>query len=118
MDPIGIAGGINVYAYAHNNPVRYADPPGLCDTCPCSGAHNGTGDNGTGNGDNPPYPAPYQDPGMWPLTLGPNGYSFNGDYSGAVEFEKQVVGLFIPEGPASKAWELLNSIFDFEPSAY
>jgi RHS repeat-associated protein len=32
MDPIGIAGGINVYSYAHNNPVRYADPYGLCDT--------------------------------------------------------------------------------------
>ena len=30
QDPIGLAGGVNLYAYAGNDPVMYSDPFGLC----------------------------------------------------------------------------------------
>ena len=32
-DPIGVAGGLNLYAFNGNNPVAYSDPFGLCPTC-------------------------------------------------------------------------------------
>ena len=42
QDPIGLAGGTNLYAYAGNNPVAWSDPYGLCPEFltgqPCSGA--------------------------------------------------------------------------------
>jgi RHS repeat-associated protein len=32
-DPIGIAGGLNVYGFAAGDPVSYSDPYGLCPDC-------------------------------------------------------------------------------------
>ena len=33
-DPMGLAGGLNLYQYAGGNPVRYVDPLGLCEFKP------------------------------------------------------------------------------------
>ncbi|RMF01967.1 MAG: RHS repeat-associated core domain-containing protein, partial [Alphaproteobacteria bacterium] len=44
-DPIGIAGGLNLYGYANGDPVNFGDPFGLCP--PCSG------------GDRERYPDPF-----------------------------------------------------------
>jgi len=87
IDPIRIAGGINLYAYAHNNPVRYTDPRGLCDTCPCSNGSDDDNNNDNSSNNNnqpqlqnstpsaPPYSVPV--PGLPDYTYDPyNGYHF------------------------------------------
>jgi len=36
-DPIGLAGGLNLYAYANDDPVDFSDPTGLCSSATYDG---------------------------------------------------------------------------------
>jgi uncharacterized protein RhaS with RHS repeats len=41
QDPIGFAGGLNLYGYAGGDPVNFSDPFGLCPVCLVAGAGSG-----------------------------------------------------------------------------
>ncbi|MFQ5705771.1 MAG: RHS repeat-associated core domain-containing protein, partial [Gemmatimonadales bacterium] len=56
-DPIGLAGGLNLYGFANGDPINFSDPFGLCpiwvDGIPCVGPVAGASDLVAANGPPP-----------------------------------------------------------------
>jgi RHS repeat-associated protein len=50
-DPIGEAGGINLYGFCHNSPVGFVDPLGLSGSCDALGMAAVMGSSGNNSGD-------------------------------------------------------------------